>query len=147
MKKNKLIVLIISIVMVFAMTACQTGTAPTPLTPSSGTIDGFNYTISEYEPAKYQQEILEKRGFYIDYLDQTDSPAFVFISAGKTVSTNIKMNVSNIEVNNNSVTITIYETKGDATLKSNYPTVQVQLYPIPVSVTVVDTDGNILPQY
>lgn len=147
MKRNKLIAFITSIFMVFAMTACQTGTTATPLTPASGTINGMSYEISEVELAKYQQLILEERGFYIDYLDEDDSPAFVFISTGKTVSTDIKMNVSNIEVNNKNVTITVYETKGDATIKSNYPTAEVELYPIPVSVTVVDTDGNVLTQY
>lgn len=147
MKKTKLFLLATILVMAFTMSACASSTGSVmAVMPDSGTINGIDYSIYQCEPAKYQYEILEKGGFYVDAYEQLDSPAFVFISIGKTASKDIALNVSKLDIDDqNNVSITVFETKGDTEIKTQYPTVCVELYPMPInSITVKDVDGNVL---
>ena len=140
--------------MIFGMVACKNASAasettgvPEILVEESGVIGGIKYTINECELQKYQINMLSKGGYYIDALEQDDSPEFVFISSGKKDTTGYGIYVQNIEIDDsNNVTITVFETepaKGDETEKEkSYPAVVVEFEEFVASVKVVGVDGT-----
>lgn len=138
--------------MAFGMVACKKETTSTTLpevrVSESGTVGDFSYTIRECELAKYQQQYFSERGFYIDALEQDDSPEFVFISCGKKDTSGYEIHVQDIKIDSsNNVTITVFEVepaKGADTEKGEfYPAVEVSLMPWAESVTVVGFDGTV----
>lgn len=149
MNKKRFFALMAATMIACTMLACV---KPVPaanyqvIAENTGTINGVEYTISQYnEIMKYQIPMLEKKGFYVDALEEPDSPAIVFISAGKKHGNGVTMNVNSIEVDDdNNVTITVFEAGEDGSFlgKAKYPTVQVTLYPFPASIRVFDADGT-----
>lgn len=151
MNKKRIFALVAAMIVACAMLACKE-TAPASNSQAltgEGTVNGFEYGISEYEPAKYQISMLEEKGFYVDQLEESDSPAFVFISAGKKHGNGVSMNVKSIEADDEgNITITVFESGKESILGAkNYPTVQVEIYPMPKSISVFDEDGTALSEH
>lgn len=149
MKKSKVATLAATLIMTLGMAACGNPQAtPTVFTPEEGTIKGCEYRIRSYEVEEYEKEVMSTRGYCLDYVEKPGSPIYVYISAGKRGSKLGAMKVNNIDIDDNgNATITVFDTKaGEGDVRSNYPTVEVRLFPVPDSITVVDTDGNILPK-
>lgn len=147
MIKSRITMVVVSVAALFGMVACnESAPAVTyqAMNEVSGNINGVEYSIYECEMAKYQKDMLEEKGFYVDYLEEDDSPAMVFISPGEKSFPKSEMNVQNIEVDKNkNVTITVFEAKNE---DKAYPIVEVELYPAPASIKVVDVDGNELAE-
>lgn len=104
------------------------------------TVNSFEIEITSVPFAKYQVDLLAKNDYYIDGLEEDDSPAFVFIGpAGKSVY----REVVDIQADDSqNVTITVCETKSKIKGSSRNPITQVIIYPFPASVTVVDENGK-----
>lgn len=146
MKRTKEIVTATVLAMVIGMAACNgANTQPAPTGEAkveTMTVNSFDIEISSVPYAKYQTEILKDCDYYIDGLDESDSPAFIFIApAGKSVY----REVADIQADDSqNVTITVRETTATVIGSDTNPITQVKIYPFPASVTVVDENGNTL---
>lgn len=158
MKLKKYAIIFTSIFVAAGAMACSTAPANTA-TPVSvaapeekqtkmedaGIVNNIAYNIYYVEEAaKYQKNILAAKGYYIDYLEEDNSPTFCMISSGTKNNNNKYPVVQNIEIDHlNNVTITIYEEKVSSK-EPVYDMVEVVLHETIYSgsIKVVDTDGN-----
>lgn len=142
--KRKIGLLMAILTMTIGMSACgQTNSQETSEPVASietMTVNSFEIEITSVPFAKYQVDLLAKNDYYIDGLEEDDSPAFVFIGpAGKS----IYREVVDIQADDSqNVTITVCETKSKIKGSGRYPITRVMIYPFPASVTVVDENGK-----
>lgn len=142
--KRKIGLLMAILTMTIGMAACGQAnnqeTSEPVATIETMTVNSFEIEITSVPFAKYQVDLLAKNDYYIDGLEEDDSPAFVFIGpAGKSVY----REVVDIQADDSqNVTITVCETKSKIKGSSRNPITQVMIYPFPASVTVVDENGE-----
>lgn len=142
--KRKIGLLMAILTMTIGMAACGQAnnqeTSEPVATIETMTVNSFEIEITSVPFAKYQVDLLAKNDYYIDGLEEDDSPAFVFIGpAGKSVY----REVVDIQADDSqNVTITVCETKSKIKGSSRNPITQVMIYPFPASVTVVDENGK-----
>lgn len=152
MKRRKELVLAAALVMTIGMAACnRTNNQPSSEVPSETTVNfetmtvnSFDIEITSVPYQKYQKELLKNSDYYIDALEEPDSPAFVCIGpAGKSVY----RDVVDVQVDDSqNVTITVCEVEVDRIASERYPITEVTIYPFPASITVVDDQGNTLKE-
>ena len=142
--KRKIGLLMAILTMTIGMAACGQAnnqeTSEPVATIETMTVNSFEIEITSVPFAKYQVDLLAKNDYYIDGLEEDDSPAFVFIGpAGKSVY----REVVDIQADDSqNVTITVCETKSKIKGSGRYPITRVMIYPFPASVTVVDENGK-----
>lgn len=142
--KRKIELLMAILTMTIGMSACGQANSQETSEPVASietmTVNSFEIEITSVPFAKYQVDLLAKNDYYIDGLEEDDSPAFVFIGpAGKS----IYREVVDIQADDSqNVTITVCETKSIIKDSGRYPITRVMIYPFPASVTVVDENGK-----
>lgn len=142
--KRKIELLMAILTMTIGMSACGQANSQETSEPVASietmTVNSFEIEITSVPFAKYQVDLLAKNDYYIDGLEEDDSPAFVFIGpAGKS----IYREVVDIQADDSqNVTITVCETKSKIKGSGRYPITRVMIYPFPASVTVVDENGK-----
>ena len=142
--KRKIGLVLAVLAMTIEMAACgSTVNQPAPAAEiETMTVNSFDIEITHIPFAKYQVDLLAKNDYYIDALDEPDSPAFVFIGpAGKSFCREI---VDIQADDSQNVTITVRTASADILGSNKYPITQVTIYPFPASVTVVDDNGHTL---
>lgn len=152
--KRKIGLVLAILAMAIEVTACgstsnqtantQTANTQTPDDPGTPVktmkVKSFDIEYSYMALTKYQSELLEKNDYYIDYLEELDSPTFVFIGpAGKSLYRHI---VDITADDSQNVTITVGESNPDMPNATQYPLISVRIYPACASVTVVNEDGK-----
>lgn len=136
-----------ALAMVIGMTACgNLNNRNNPLPPDEKvvtmTVNSMDFEISYVTCEKYQSEILSNCDYYIDALDEPDSPAFVFIGP---VDKSVYREIVDIQVDDSqNVTIIVCATNPDIVKARTNPITRVKICPFPASVTVVDENANIL---
>ena len=113
--KRKIGLLMAILTMTIGMSACGQAnnqeTSEPVATIETMTVNSFEIEITSVPFAKYQVDLLAKNDYYIDGLEEDDSPAFVFIGpAGKSVY----REVVDIQADDSqNVTITVCEVEVD----------------------------------
>ena len=115
--------------------------------PIRGEIEGCNYTIIErgdYSPMG------KDRGYYIDMLDQPNSPYFIVINSGEKNTGGYGISVVDIGVQDSEVIITVEETSPSAgdivTQAFTYPSCAVEFDKLPDTFMVINTMGEVFKE-
>lgn len=157
MNFKKVLATATAVTMVFSAASCSKSNAETTgvgvgevMVEDSGIINGIHYSIYETAPAKYMNSILKDCDYYIDYLDEPNSPEYVTIAINRLPKGCNATRVQNISVDSkkNSVTITVYATTTQEKDEEGVlrTAVQVELSPAVSQVLVVDTNGKTLKE-
>lgn len=115
--------------------------------PVSGEIEGCKFTILERNNTS---PLARNRGYYIDMLDQPNSPYFVVINSGERNTGGYGISVVDIGVQDGEVIITVEETfpsSGDIVTEAiTYPSCEVKFDKLPETFRVVDTMGEVFKE-
>lgn len=115
--------------------------------PKSGEIEGCNFMILE---CNNTSPLARNRGYYIDMLDQPNSPYFVVINSGERNTGGYGISVVDIGVQDGEVIITVEETfpsSGDIVTEAiTYPSCEVKFDKLPETFRVVDTMGEVFKE-
>ena len=108
-----------------------------------GTVGGFNYTVTEN--AGYWRES-KTPGYFVDSLDEPNSPIFFFITCGEKNTGGYGVVVTDITVDedeNMEITVCFTEPEPDAvvTMALECPMTQVAVDRFPASITIKTVDG------
>ena len=129
---KKIMAMALVTIMAVGMVGCggsasATGTAPvtTTATESTATEPGTSVSVSDDQPelfpmagqtGGYSYEIHEnygyfqkskEQGYWIDTLEEDDSPLFIIINAGKKTNDKLKAVVTDLTINGSSVEVTV----------------------------------------
>lgn len=143
------ICLLLAALLALGMTGCAKKTNTTPLQPTidpEGDVGGYHYYVTE-DTSYFQKS--ETAGYYMDMLDQPDSPYFVFITSGLKKTSGYGVEVTGIDVDaNDNMTITVQFTEPDrgtsVKREKSWPVTSVTLDKMPSDITVELTDGSTL---
>ena len=112
--------------------------------PDTGTLGGYEYSI--LKPETRGQGIKKNRGYYIDTLEELNSPYLLFISMGEKGSGGYEINVSDVLVNDQgAMTVVVEETSPsgeEVTGEMTAPYCGVKLKKCPDDIKVIDIYGN-----
>lgn len=140
--KRKIGFVLAFLAMTIGMVACgSANNQPAPAAKvGTMTVNSFDIEITYVPFAKYQVDILKDIDYYVDALEEDDSPAFVFIGPeGKS----FYRDIVDIQADDSqNVTITVRSTSAKILGSSRNPITQVEIYPFPASITVVDEQGK-----
>lgn len=108
-------------------------------------INGIKFNIVNNEFSGDMKK--EERGFYIDSLNQPNSPYYIYITAGERRTGGYSLSVKDIEIDNDkTLRFIIEESKPEAdqmvTMALTYPTLCIEMEEYPYTIEVVDIDGN-----
>lgn len=108
--------------------------------PVTGTVGDMEYRIMGEEFSCYNKP----RGYYVDQLEQLDSPAFVVISAGIQTRTGGELNITDLGMQGSKLVIVVEETvaSGDEYDGLDCPCAVLQLDHEPAEILIVSTAGE-----
>jgi len=156
MYKKSIIVFIALLALVLGTTGCFVKKTPLPVTQSSqrtqvsgtpvpdqGTVNGIEYSINYGDYNYYKNK---KIGYFVDTLDEPNSPFIVTITQGEKPSGGYSVRVVGIDVDaSNTVTITVdFVSPGEGsevTAAMTYPGCVINFRPQPSNVVVQNTAG------
>lgn len=109
--------------------------------PETGTVGDIEYTIHQVEPYNAN---MDKCGYYIDMLEQLDSPYFVVITSGTKTTEGAELKIVDMGMDGNTLQILVEEK--DATglsFTSPYaPSCMVELDHMPGDIQIHSTSGK-----
>jgi len=115
--------------------------------PDEGTVGGYNYRILTHN--EYGNLMIDERGYYIDSLDQPNSPFFVVICSGWRATGGYELNITNVDIQGDEFVITVTETAPGptqmVTQAITYPYCVLELDRLPEDLKVVEANGNEFP--
>lgn len=155
---NKLIKRIACAVMAFTLitgvlTGCKANTSKAELPsftsvkeasgdlPAKGTVGDIEYTmLSKDQMGCYSKD----RGYYIDQLEQLDSPFFIVISAGTHTSSGADIKISDFGMNGSTLVIVVEEYKDSGAKYEglNCPCAALEVNRMPADLLIVSTTGE-----
>lgn len=111
--------------------------------PAKGTVGGYEYSI--YGGAEYFQ-VSKIPGYYMDMLDQPNSPYMYFITSGEKHTGGYDVLITGIEVDDaDYMTVTVEFTSPEpteaVTEAFTYPMTELSLDKCPTSITIRTTGG------
>ncbi len=111
--------------------------------PESGEVEGCNFRITERDDTS---PMGKNRGYYIDMLDQPNSPYFVIINSGERNTGGYGISVVDIGVQDGEVIITVEETMPSpndiVTQAFTYPSCAVVFDKLPENFRVISIMGE-----
>ena len=110
--------------------------------PNKGKIGDIEYQITEQNECQY----MKKRGYFIDTLDQPNSPYFIFICSGEKSTGGYDVRVVDIATDaSGKWLITVEETSPAAdamvTEAFTYPCCVIEVNKVPDEIQIVSTTG------
>lgn len=109
--------------------------------PEKGKINGMEYSIlSKEQFGCYNKD----RGYYIDMLEQLDSPYFIIISAGKEVPSGTDIRIADFGMKDSTLVIVVEEyMDSKAEYKDlNCPCAVLEVTQMPADLLIVSTTGE-----
>ena len=109
--------------------------------PAKGTVGGIEYTmLSKDQMGCYNKD----RGYYIDQLEQLDSPFFIVISAGTHTASGADIKISDFGMNGSTLVIVVEEYKDSgAEYEGLYcPCAALEVNQIPADLLIISTAGE-----
>lgn len=111
--------------------------------PQSGEIEGCKFMILERSDSS---PMGKNRGYYIDMLDQPNSPYYIIINSGERNTGGYDIKVVDIGVQDGEVIITVEETSPSSndivTQVITYPSCTVEFDKLPENFRVINTMGE-----
>lgn len=154
---NRLSKKIVCIVMTFALiagvfTGCKTKTSKAALPeftsvkdesgnlPDQGTVGGKKYRIASSKTGSYNVD----RGYYIDMLEQLDSPYYVVITTGTQTRKGADIKICDLGMQGSKLVIVVEETKatGEKYEGLECPCTVLELDSMPGELLIVNTAGE-----
>ena len=155
---NKLIKRIACAVMAFTLitgvlTGCKANTTKVELPsftsvkeasgdlPAKGTVGDIEYKmLSKDQMGCYNKD----RGYYIDQLEQLDSPYFIVISAGTHTSSGADIKISDFGMNGSTLVIVVEEYKDSGAKYEglNCPCAALEVDQMPADLLIISTAGE-----
>ena len=155
---NKLIKRIACAVMAFTLitgvlTGCKANTTKVELPsftsvkeasgdlPAKGTVGDIEYKmLSKDQMGCYNKD----RGYYIDQLEQLDSPYFIVISAGTHTSSGADIKISDFGMNGSTLVIVVEEYKDSGAKYEglNCPCAALEVNKMPADLLIISTAGE-----
>ena len=160
LKMNKLIKKIACAVMAFTLiagvfTGCKAKTAvttaelpgftsvkdPSGNLPAKGTVGDMAYTILEKEHYGCYNK---SRGYYIDQLEQLDSPYFIVITSGTQTATGADVKITDFGMQGSTLVIVVEETKasGEKYKGLDCPCAVLEVDHLSADLLIVSTTGD-----
>lgn len=109
--------------------------------PSKGTVGNIEYRmLSKDQMGCYNKD----RGYYIDQLEQLDSPYFIVISAGTHTSSGADIKISDFGMNGSTLVIVVEEYKESGTKYEglNCPCAALEVNQMPADLLIISTAGE-----
>ncbi len=109
--------------------------------PEKGTVGDMEYTIMKKEQfGCYNKD----RGYYIDQLEQLDSPYFIVISGGTQTRTGADIKISDFGMQGSTLVIVVEETKasGEKFTGLECPCAALEVDHMPEELLIVSTTGE-----
>ena len=109
--------------------------------PEKGKINGMEYSIiSKEQFGCYNKD----RGYYIDMLEQLDSPYFIIISAGKEAPSGTDIRIADFGMKDSTLVIVVEEyMDSKAEYKDlNCPCAVLEVTQMPADLLIVSTTGE-----
>ena len=109
--------------------------------PAKGTVGGIEYTmLSKDQMGCYNKD----RGYYIDQLEQLDSPFFIVISAGTHTASGADIKISDFGMNGSTLVIVVeeYKDSGAEYEGLNCPCAALEVNQIPADLLIISTAGE-----
>ena len=116
--------------------------------PSAGTVGGYEYTVAKPHGLDIPDQ--KTRGFYIDTLEEPDSPYYFIICSGKKSTGGHDIRIVDLGMNGNTLYIVAEETSPApdemVTEAFEYPYCVLELDKLPDSYEVINTGGFFFPR-
>lgn len=109
--------------------------------PEKGTVGDIEYRIMKSEEfGCYNKD----RGYYIDQLEQLDSPYFIVISGGTHLAKDSKITITDIGMQDSTLVIVVEEKKGSGEKFEdlNCPCAELEVDRMPAEILIVNTNGE-----
>ena len=109
--------------------------------PEKGTVGDIEYTIMKKEQfGCYNKD----RGYYIDQLEQLDSPYFIVISGGKHLAADADIEISDFGMQGSTLVIVVEEIKGsgEKNKELDCPCAVLEVNDMPQDLLIVSTTGK-----
>ena len=109
--------------------------------PEKGTVGDMKYTIMKKEQfGCYNKD----RGYYIDQLEQLDSPYYIVISGGTQTRTGADITISDFGMQGSTLVIVVEETKasGEKFTGLECPCAELEVDHMPEDLLIVSTTGE-----
>ena len=109
--------------------------------PSKGTVGDIEYKmLSKEQFGCYNKD----RGYYIDQLEQLDTPYFIVISAGTHTSSGADIKISDFGMNGSTLVIVVEEYKESGTEYEdlNCPCAVLEVNRVPADILIISTAGE-----
>ena len=109
--------------------------------PEKGTVGDIKYTIMKKEQIGCYNK---PRGYYIDQLEQLDTPYFIVISGGTQTKTGADIKISDFGMQGSTLVIVVEETKasGDKYTGLDCPCAELEVDHMPSDLLIVSTTGE-----
>ena len=116
--------------------------------PAKGTVDGYEYTVAKPQGLDIPDQ--KTRGFYIDTLEEPDSPYYFIICSGQKNTGGHDIKIVDLGMNGNTLYIVAEETSPApdemVTEAFEYPYCVLELDKMPESYMIINTGGVIFPR-
>lgn len=116
--------------------------------PSIGTVGGYEYTVAKPQGIAIPDQ--KTRGFYIDTLEEPDSPYYLIICSGQKSTGGHDIKIVDLGMNGNTLYIVAEETSPApdemVTEAFEYPYCVLELDKMPESYVVINTGGVLFPR-
>ena len=110
--------------------------------PEKGTVGDYEYRILGKDEYRAKQA---ERGYYIDRLEQEDSPYYIVICSGEKNTGGYDIGIAGIDYQDGALLITVKETSpapGDMVTQAiEYPCCVLELDKLPDAIHIVNTEG------
>ena len=109
--------------------------------PDKGTVGNIEYSIM----TKEQMGCYNKdRGYYLDQLEQLNSPYFIVISAGKHLPKDADIKITDLGMQGSTLVIVVEETKGkgEKNKELDCPCAALEVKTEPADILIVSTTGE-----